>query len=100
MVIKKCSNCGNQFSYKDKLPSSFPRYKTLQCHVCGSKYETVFLSRLLCGVFIVFPNIVRIFWPGTSDFSITSLSLYILYLVILTFTYPFLEFYKLMENQE
>lgn len=95
MVIKKCSKCGNQFSYKEKFHSSFPRYKSLQCNACGAKYETVSFSKWLFGMLVVLPNVVRIFWPGTSAYGLV----YLFYLVILSFAYPFLEFYKLKENQ-
>jgi len=29
--------CGNQFSYKEKLLSFSPKYRSIKCNVCGTK---------------------------------------------------------------
>ncbi|MBK5261608.1 MAG: hypothetical protein JJE17_03420 [Peptostreptococcaceae bacterium] len=94
-MIKECIKCGNQFSYKEKFLSSFPVYKSIVCHVCGTKYQVSVLGRLFFGILIVLPISIQIFLPEVFHDGLIYFLLSLFYLAILSYTYPFFELLKL-----
>jgi len=97
MIIKKCIKCGNQFAYKEKFLSSFPKYRSIKCKDCGAKYMVSEFSRLLFAILIALPLFIRTFLPGVFLYGLIYLLLSIVYLAILLFTYPYFALLKLEE---
>ena len=97
MIIKKCIKCGNQFAYKEKFLSSFPKYRSIKCKDCGAKYKASEFSRLFFAILIALPFFTRGILSGVFHYGWIYLLLSIVYYAILLFTYPFFELLKLEE---
>ena len=78
MIIKKCIRCGKDFSYKEKLTSFTPVYKTITCDKCGARYTHGYIFRYALAFLIIAPLTLSIVRPG----GIFSSWIHILYLVI------------------
>jgi len=89
MIIKNCSKCGNNFSYKEKFYSCYPKYGSITCTACGVKYRICNLYRRFIAILIVLPLIIKIIMPSFFNNTLLYLFCTIFYLAILVFISPF-----------
>lgn len=93
MIIKRCQDCNNLFSYSEKFRSTFPTYKNIICESCGAEYRIPFFFRLGFAFLLAFPLTLNVVVPGllfTKMIDILYMLLYdILLLILLPIFIPY-----------
>ncbi|MFA1820220.1 TIGR04104 family putative zinc finger protein [Virgibacillus oceani] len=85
-----CQNCHNKWSWKQTFRKSFTLDTGIPCPYCGEKQFLTSKSRKRSTLGILLIPFL-IFVPNFFDFSLlATLSIYAGYVILFSFTYPFL----------
>ncbi len=62
---KKCLNCGHEFTYRERLQSSYRLFWRMNCTECGARYSVLVRYRT---VFVVLLALPLAFGPSLYDY--------------------------------
>jgi CXXC-20-CXXC protein len=83
---KTCLNCGHEFTYKERLQSSYRLFWRMYCKECGARYSVQIKYRLifglLCGLPVAFGPSLIIFLEWNTEHVLIAELAYLIFLLL------------------